>query len=57
MTFNYRPKSCHHLNYTAGGTTGAIGEILEGNMSMYIMYEGDVAPTYNYFYEADWVDL
>lgn len=56
--FTYTPKN-HHLRWTVGDTTGVVGDLLEGLISVFIMADGFTAsnaPTLNIARELYWVD-
>lgn len=58
FNFTYAPKN-HHLRWTVGDTTGVVGDLLEGLISVFIMADGFTAsnaPTLNIARELYWVD-
>jgi len=57
IVWDYEPKSCHSITWTQADTTGVIGNMLEGNVELYWMYEGATAPTYNLWARSQWIDV
>lgn len=59
--WTYRPKTCHSIKWTQADTTGAIGNMLEGNLQIMVMYEqtSGVAsgPTSLVYFRTEWVDV
>lgn len=58
--YTYRPKSCHTIKFTQADTTGVIGDCLEGNLMVMVMYDQFVGtastPTVKFYSRAEWVD-
>lgn len=59
--YTYRPKSCHSIKWTQADTTGVIGNMLEGNLQIMVMYEQPTgapsAPTTRFYSRSEWVDV
>jgi len=58
--WTYRPKGCHHIKWTQADSTGAIGNMLEGNLQILIMYEQAGAasgPTSVVYFRTQWLDV
>lgn len=59
-TWTYRPKHCHSIKWTQADTTGVIGNMLEGNLIVFVFHEQNGAvsvPSYNLYTRAEWTDV
>ena len=60
ITYNYRPKTCHSIKWTQADATGIIGDMLEGNLQLLVMYQQPTGaasgPTCTYYDRCEWVD-
>lgn len=57
IKWTYKPKKCHRLVYIQTGATGGITEMIQGNVSVYALYQGATAPTFDYYSRAEYADI
>lgn len=57
INFIYRPKKCSVQRYLQASTTGTVADMIYGNITCYVMYQGATAPTFDYYSRAAWVDV
>lgn len=55
--FNYVPKGCHEVEWIQSDTTGAVTNMLQGNLALLVMYQGATAPIFDYYVRAKWLDI
>lgn len=57
IKWTYRPKRCHQIKWTQADTTGVVGNAIEGNIGVFLMYQGATAPSFDYYFRANYVDV
>lgn len=56
IKWTYRPKHCHEIRWTQADTTGALANMLRGNVTVYMMYEGASQPDHSSYFRAEYID-
>lgn len=57
IKWTYRPKRCHQIKWTQADSTGVIGNAIEGNIGVFLMYQGATAPSFDYYFRANYIDV
>lgn len=55
--WKYVPRHCHKITWTQADSTGTINNMDEGNLTIFVMYQGATAPVVDGYIRAEWVDL
>lgn len=57
IRFNYHPKKCHAVRWLDTDVAGAVANIFEGALVLYVMYDGSFAPSLNTWHEFSYIDV
>jgi len=57
IKWTYRPRHCHEIRWTQADTTGALANMLHGNVAVYMMYEGASQPDHSSYFRAQYIDV
>lgn len=53
----YTPKHCHAITWDQADTLGSLANMIDGNVTVFMMYAGSAAPTWSFYSRAEYIDV